>query len=167
MRYWNVTGEGHHFNYSTSYTTKKYQHFNIKDCAGIGISVEGCSLKIGRYVSNQILIWTEYSNLRTLHTLCSLHTKYFIFGFHSLMSDRDLSMNTADSKGTQLNIQVDILAYVNHRLCNLYYLWIGNLKYRISCYYRAGSQILIWGEWNEYCKDAILSQLTCMCTSLQ
>jgi hypothetical protein len=122
MRYCNVTGEGYHFNYSTSYKTKKYQHVNIKDCARNGIPVEGCSLKIGRYVSNQILIRMEYSNLRTLHTLCSLHTKHLIFGFHTLLTDRDLSMKTDDSKGTQLNTQVDTLAYVMHRSCNLYYL---------------------------------------------
>lgn len=81
MRYWNVTGEGYHFNYSTNYTTKIYQHFNIEDCAGNGISVEGSSVKISRYVSNQILIRTEYNNLWTIHTLCSLHTKYLICGY--------------------------------------------------------------------------------------
>ena len=30
------------------------------------------------------------------------------------MSDINLSKKTADLKGTQLNTQVDILAYVNH-----------------------------------------------------
>lgn len=114
MRYWNVTGEGYHFNYSTNYTTKKYQHFNLKDCAGNDISVEGSSVKISSYVSNQILIRTEYNNLWTIHTLCSLHTKYLIVGFHSLMSDTNPSMKTVDLKGTQVNTQVDILAYVNH-----------------------------------------------------
>lgn len=59
MRYCNITREGYHFNYNTNYTTKIYQDFNIKDCAGKGISVEGNSVKISRYVSNQILIRNE------------------------------------------------------------------------------------------------------------
>jgi hypothetical protein len=52
--------------------------------------------------------------MNNTHTLCSLHTKYLILGFHSHMSDINLSKKTADLKGTQLNTQVDILAYVNH-----------------------------------------------------
>lgn len=142
MRYWNVTGEGHHFNYNTNYTTKKYQHFNIKDCAGNGISVEGNSVKISRYVSNQILKRNEYSNLWTIHTPCSLHTKYLIFVFHSLMSDTNLSMKTADLMGTQLTTQGDILAYVNHSYITFI---ISEHKYKYTLLLKAGSQILIWG----------------------
>lgn len=52
--------------------------------------------------------------MNNTHTLCSLHTKYLILGFHSDRSDINLSKKTADLKGTQLNTQVDILAYVNH-----------------------------------------------------
>lgn len=141
MRYWNVTGEGYHFNYNTNYTTKKYQHFNIKDCAGNGISVEGNSVKIRRYVSNQIIIRNEYNNLWTIHTLCSLHTKNLIFVFHSLMFDKNLSMKRADLNGTQLNTQGDILAYVNYSYVTFN---ISEHENKYASLLNAGIQVLIW-----------------------
>jgi len=57
------------------------------------------------------------------------------------MFDTNLSMKTDDLKGTQLNTQGDILAYVNHSYVTFNISEHGN-KYTLLL--KAGSQILIW-----------------------
>jgi len=58
------------------------------------------------------------------------------------MSDTNLSMKTADLKGTQLNTQGDILAYVNHSYVTFI---ISEHKNKYILLLKAGSHILIWG----------------------
>jgi hypothetical protein len=58
------------------------------------------------------------------------------------MSDKNLSKKTAELKGTQLNTQGDILAYVNHSYVTFNSSEREN-KYTLLL--EAGSQILIWG----------------------
>ena len=57
------------------------------------------------------------------------------------MFDTNLSMKTADLKGTQLNTQGDILAYVNYS-CVTFNISEHENKYTLLL--KSGIQVLIW-----------------------